>query len=72
MLLRIDGKFRRQCQHDGCEELVPQGNAERPGKWHYMRAAEEGWFFQKNGDAWCPDHNPSWVEEWRRKRAKNQ
>lgn len=26
---------------------------------------------QRNGLAWCPDHNPDWVAEWRaKKKAK--
>lgn len=58
-----------KCSQEGCEETVPQGNAERVGMWHKMRAsAELGWFFEKSGKAWCPNHNPDWVEGWRKRR----
>lgn len=27
---------------------------------------------QRNGDAWCPDHTPDWVAEWRIKRKAKE
>ncbi|WP_157533939.1 MULTISPECIES: hypothetical protein [Microbacterium] len=27
------------------------------------------WFFQRNGAAFCPDHLPEWVPEWRARRG---
>ena len=51
-----------QCSQGGCEQSV-KGHA-----WGKIKA--EGWFFQMNGDSWCPEHHPEWVAEWRRnKRA---
>jgi NTP pyrophosphatase (non-canonical NTP hydrolase) len=29
------------------------------------RAQTAGWFMQRNGDHWCPEHVPDWVEGWR-------
>lgn len=70
-MIRVDGKWRLQCAHEGCEETVPQGDSERLGRWHKLRAsAELGWFFQKDGKAWCPAHVPEWVEGWRAKNKK--
>ena len=34
-------------------------------KWAKIKAREDGWFFQVNGDQWCPDHLPQWVAQWR-------
>lgn len=42
-----------------------------PGsKWDTIRAAEIGWFFQKDGTAYCPEHVPAWVPGWRVRRAR--
>lgn len=46
-------------QPDGCTASIPGSKS------HQIRAAEQGWFFQQNGDAWCPEHTPEWVAEWR-------
>jgi hypothetical protein len=35
------------------------------GRWSKTKAQDEGWFFQQNGAAWCPDHVPAWVAAWR-------
>jgi hypothetical protein len=35
-----------------------------------IRAGEDGWFFQKSGEAWCPLHHPEWVAAWRERKAK--
>jgi hypothetical protein len=43
-------------------------DCERTIKDHYwarVNAQEEGWFFKKDGTAYCPDHAPAWVETWR-------
>lgn len=34
-------------------------------KWSRIRAHEAGWFEQKNGDVYCPEHKPAWVAKWR-------
>ncbi len=49
----------KQCAEPGCEAAHAE---------HYhgkVQAQLDGWFMQRNGDAWCPEHNPPWVEEWR-------
>lgn len=55
---------RQRCSHDGCE------NSFAPHKWGNMEAQRLGWFLQRNGDAWCPDHIPDWVAEWRKKKEE--
>lgn len=36
-------------------------------KWNSIRAHANGWYFQKNGDAYCPEHRPSWAPKtWRK------
>ena len=53
-------KFKR-CSAEGCENKFDdhKGGA--------MKAQREGWFMQKDGTAWCPDHTPDWVEGWRKR-----
>jgi hypothetical protein len=46
-------------------EVEPSPNTGRVGKWNVMKASREGWFFQKDDTAWCPDHVPDWVAAWR-------
>lgn len=49
------------CSHEGCEASV---------KNHYWgKVKADDWFFQKTGEAWCPEHIPEWVETWRRWKA---
>jgi len=51
------------CSQEGCERWI-KNNA-----WAKIKAEE--WLFQKDGTAWCPDHLPGWVAEWRaRKKAR--
>jgi len=50
-----------RCDHPGCEAKI------KNHAWGKIRA--EGWFFQRNGKAYCPDHLPEWVDKWRGKRA---
>jgi hypothetical protein len=45
-----------------CGKELPKEHA-----WAKIRAHSDGWFFSKDGTAWCPDHNPEWVAEWRAK-----
>lgn len=58
-------------------EEEPQGKCTKKGcinifrdrhQWDRSEAHKAGWFFQKNGDVWCPEHIPDWVNEWRAKR----
>lgn len=59
------------CDRPGC------GRSIKSHQWGGRNAANKGedWFMQKalpNGEpgpAWCPDHHPEWVAEWRAKRA---
>lgn len=52
---------RRSCAEPGCEKSIPD---------HYWGRVKDGdgWFQQRNGDVWCPDHIPGWVEAWRQRR----
>lgn len=43
-------------------------NSIKNNAWSRIKA--EGWFFQHNGDVWCPDHIPDWVEAWRANKGK--
>lgn len=48
------------CDHPGCEVKI---------KNHYWgRVKAEGWFFQKTGEGFCPEHVPPWVLDWRKTR----
>jgi hypothetical protein len=40
--------------------------------WDTKKAQRDGWFLQKDGSKWCPQHIPSWVAEWRAKQKENQ
>lgn len=35
-------------------------------KWGAIKAHDEGWFALKEGEAWCPQHLPDWVEKFRK------
>lgn len=50
------------CTDSACEKSI------RLHMWGKAEAYAEGWFFQKNGDLWCPDHLPDWVSKWRAKK----
>lgn len=53
------------CAEPGCEA------EHKADHWNAIKAVEGGWFLQKNGDRWCPEHVPSWVPAWReRQRAQ--
>lgn len=54
-----------KCAEGGCPQEI-KNNA-----WAKTKAHAAGWFFQREGAAYCPDHTPEWVEEWRKKKAKN-
>jgi hypothetical protein len=36
-------------------------------RWGKIKAT--GWFFAKDGTAYCPEHVPEWVQKWRETRA---
>lgn len=52
-----------RCNASECESEHPAHH------WGNKRAETEGWFHQRNGDAWCPQHVPAWVPAWRAKRG---
>lgn len=51
-----------ECAYLGCD------NTYRDHRWGATKAHDAGWFIQKNGDAWCPEHVPKWVKSWRARR----
>lgn len=40
-----------------------------PHRWGAIKAHADGWFIQKDGTAWCPDHPPAWLKAWRARSA---
>lgn len=52
------------CSEPDCERGI------RDHRWARIKAADEGWFFQKDGSTWCPDHNPPWVAGWRARKLE--
>lgn len=38
-------------------------------EWGAKKAQRDGWFLQKGGTSWCPEHVPAWVAEWRQRQA---
>lgn len=54
-----------QCAEPQCPATVETAHA-----WDNIRAHDAGWFFQKDGTSWCPEHHPAWVKYWRAERAK--
>lgn len=54
-----------------CGKKVPHKNKTgRLSKWDVIKAGEAGWFFQRDGTAWCPNHVPEWVESWRERQKE--
>ncbi len=51
------------CADPGCEARY------QPHRWGSIKAHATGWFIQKDGTAWCPEHVPDWVEAWRSARS---
>lgn len=43
----------------------------KKNRWATSNAGKTGWFFQKDGSVYCPDHVPDWVAAWRANNAKN-
>lgn len=41
-------------------------------KFGKMKASREGWYFGRNGDAWCKEHVPGWVSEWRERKKTTE
>lgn len=56
----------RETPMKGCSQPDCQ-NAIKDHYWGHVKATK--WFLQRSGEAWCPDHVPEWVEQWRARRA---
>ena len=54
----------KECSEPGCETTFRSNS-----KWDDIRAADKGWFLQRTGETWCPEHTPAWVADWRAKVA---
>jgi hypothetical protein len=33
-----------------------------------MKAHYSGWYHQRNGKSWCPEHRPAWAPKWEGKK----
>lgn len=42
----------------------------KANKWGQIKAHDAGWFFQKDGQGFCPEHVPEWVAGWRAGKAQ--
>lgn len=51
-----------KCAHPECESTM------KSHAWSVIKTV--GWFHQKDGKSFCPDHTPNWVHEWRAKKAR--
>lgn len=56
---------------DGMWHCAECGKTHKKDRWNNSKAQGLGWFMQKDGTAWCPDHIPEWVAEWRANRSYN-
>lgn len=54
----------KTCSHPDCNQEF------KDHAWGHIHAHNQGWFEQKNGDVWCPNHIPDWVAKWRAKKLK--
>lgn len=48
-----------RCSHRSCQASI------KNHAWGKIKSSDTGWFHQKNGASWCPDHIPAWVASWR-------
>jgi hypothetical protein len=55
------------CAEPECETTRRSNSA-----WDDIRAHDAGWFAQKDGTQWCPEHTPAWVAAWRARRKQAQ
>ena len=39
--------------------------------WASIHAYSDGWFVKRNGEAYCPEHQPPWLAEWRERKARS-
>lgn len=54
------------CAEPGCTA------AHKSDRWNNSKAQKLGWFIQRNGDHWCPDHIPEWVAQWREEKTEKR
>lgn len=54
----------KECAHPGCPAAF------RDHAWGATKAHKDGWFHGKDGNSFCPEHVPEWVEAWRARRKK--
>jgi hypothetical protein len=51
------------CDAAGCDQKI------KNHRWGKTKA--DNWFFSRDDDiAWCPNHLPAWVAEWRSRRTR--
>ena len=50
------------CNQEGCKASI------QDDRWSKTRASD--WFFMRDGRAYCPAHIPSWVQNYRARKAK--
>lgn len=63
----LRGKPTVKCSDPECSETI------KVHYWAKVKANDDGWFFQKDGNVWCPVHVPEWVPAWREaQRAKKK
>lgn len=55
---------QKECAADGCT-----ANFRDTGRWAPERQSKSGWFHQRNGSSFCPQHTPDWVAAWRERKA---
>lgn len=58
--------YRLKCAYPSCSAKI------KADHWNKKKAQKEGWFLQRTGESWCPNHNPPWVEEWRAKQISKE
>lgn len=51
------------CSEPGCDAT------RKNHQWGAIKAHAAGWFEQKDGQSWCPEHTPPWVAAWREGRG---
>lgn len=54
------------CVEEGCN------NSFADHSWGATAAYKAGWFVMRDGTAYCFDHNPPWVAEWRAKQREKK
>jgi hypothetical protein len=60
------GEQHALCDHPDCSHFFKEHY------WGSIGAQKEGWFLQKNGDCWCPEHIPEWYFDWKSKKEETK